>query len=57
MKYTVPNWHQSLIAKAVDLDPKGVSVGHEDDTCIVFLQYMPRQEIVVEKSTGDYRVR
>ena len=57
MKYTVPNWYQSLIAKSVGLDPKSVSVGHEDDTRIVFLQYMPRQEIVVEKRTGEYRIR
>lgn len=57
MKYTVPNWYQSLIAQSVNLDPKGVSVGHEDDARITFLQYKPRREIVVDKRTGEYRIR
>lgn len=56
MKYYVPNWYQELIAKSVNLDPKGVSVGHEDDTRITFLQYMPRQEIIVDKRTGEYSI-
>lgn len=56
VKYTVPNWYQSLIARAAGLDPNGVSVGHEDDTRIKFLQYQPRAEIVVEKTTGEVRI-
>lgn len=55
MKYTVPNWYQSLIARAAGLEPNGVSVGHEDDTSITFLQYMPHAEIVVDKVTGKVR--
>lgn len=53
MKYTVPNWYQSLIARAAGLEPKDVSVGHEDDTRITFLQYQPHKEIIVEKATGE----
>lgn len=55
MKNTVPNWHQSLIARQVGLDPEGVAVRYEDDTRIIFLPYKTREEIMVEKSTGEVR--
>ena len=55
MKNTVPNWHQSLIARQVGLDPEGVAVRYEDDTRIIFLPYKTREEIMVEKSTGKVR--
>lgn len=52
-KYTVPNWAQALMASAAGLDPNKVAVSHEDDTYISFLQYMPRREFTVRKSTGE----
>ena len=55
MKHTVPNWHQALIARQVGLDPEGVAVRYEDDTRIVFLPYKTREEVMVEKSTGEVR--
>lgn len=55
MKFTVPNWHQSLIAKHAGLDPRSVAVRFEDDARIVFLQYDPRQEVTVNKTTGEVR--
>ena len=57
MKYTVPNWYQSLIARQVGLDPADVAVGYEDDARITFLQYKTRKEIVVEKKTGEFHAR
>ena len=53
MKFTVPNWNQALIARHVGLDPKTVAVRFEDDTRIVFLLYDTRQEVAVNKSTGE----
>ena len=55
MKFTVPNWHQSLIAMHAGLDPNCVAVRFEDDARIVFLQYDPRQEVTVNKTTGEVR--
>lgn len=51
-KFTVPNWSQSILAKAVGLDPKNVSVEHENEQCIVFLQYMPHRTVTVGKIDG-----
>ena len=51
-KFSVPNWGQAVIARAVGLDPKNVSVEHDDDRCIVFLQYMPHRTVTVEKIDG-----
>lgn len=53
MKYTVPNWFQSLIAKAIGLDPKGIAVRSDDDRSIVFLEHKPHREILVSKITGE----
>ena len=51
-KHSVPNWAQSLIAKAVGLDPDKVVVEHEDDRHISFLQFQPRKTILVGKTSG-----
>jgi hypothetical protein len=51
-KFTVPNWGQTVIARALNLDPKNVAVEQEDDRHITFLQYMPRVQIMVCKATG-----
>ena len=51
-KYTVPNWAQEIIARAVGLDPSNVAVGHENDRYITFLQYMPHKEFLVCKQDG-----
>lgn len=51
-KYTPPNWNQKLIAQAVGLDPKNVTVAHEDDRNISFLQYTPRKFVLVCKVDG-----
>ena len=53
MKYTVPNWAQSHLAKAVGLDPEKVAVEMENETMIVFLQYMPHKHILVSKKDGS----
>ncbi len=53
MSCTVPNWAQSLIARAAGLDPEKLAVRHENERHIVFLQYMPRQEILVCKVDGE----
>lgn len=53
MSYTVPNWAQSQMAKAAGLDPAGVGVELENDTSIVFLQYLPRKRILVSKADGS----
>lgn len=53
MSFTVPNWAQALIAKAAGLDPDKVAVRHENDRHIVFLQHMPRREILVNKVDGN----
>lgn len=50
---TVPNWAQAQIARAVGLDPGGIVVRHEDEGNIVFLQFSPRQEVLVCKKTGN----
>ena len=55
MKFTVPNWHQSLMARHAGLDPEGVAVRHEDDARIVFMPYDTRQEVTVDKTTGEVR--
>ena len=51
-KFTVPNWGQAVIARAINLDPKNVTVAHENDRLITFLQFMPREEIIVCKIDG-----
>ena len=53
MKYTVPNLFQSLIEKAIGLDPKGIAVRSDDDRSIVFLEHKPHREILVSKITGE----
>ena len=52
VKFTVPNWVQAQIAKAINLDPDNVVVRNEDDQSIYFLQYKPRKEFLVNKATG-----
>lgn len=49
----VPNWAQRQLAIAAGLDPEKICVRNEDDRNIVFLQYMPRQEILVCKVDGE----
>ena len=51
-KFTVPNWGQALIAKAVGLDPSNVAVEHEDDRTITFVQYQPHRSVLVGKIDG-----
>ena len=51
--FTVPNWAQSALARACRLDPGSVVVRHEDSGSIVFLQFDPRKEILVDKKTGN----
>ena len=51
-KYTVPNWGQKAIARALDLDPNNIAVEHEDDRLIAFVQYSPREQILVSKADG-----
>ena len=51
--FTVPNWAQSALARACRLDPSSIVVRHEDSGSIVFLQFEPRQEILVDKKTGN----
>lgn len=55
MSYTVPNWAQALIARAAGLDPEKVMVRTDNDRHIVFLQHMPRVEIMVNKVSGEKR--
>lgn len=54
-RFPVPNWAQALIAMAVGLDPNNIAVRLDDDSRIVFLQYMPRAEYCVDKKTGTIR--
>lgn len=56
VKFTVPNWSQAVIAAAAGLDPKKVVVRHEDDRHITFLQHMPRQGFLVNKTTGNIQM-
>ena len=51
-KFTVPNWGQALIARAVGLDPANVAVEHEDDRNISFVQYLPHKSFLVCKVDG-----
>ena len=53
MAYTVPNWHQSLIALNVGLIPDQVAVSHESEFNIKFLHYKSRPEFLVDKRTGE----
>ena len=55
-KFTVPNWYQELITRAVNLDPDGVSVRMEDDSKIVLLEHRTRKEYIVIKATGKVTV-
>lgn len=52
VKFTVPNWCQELIAKAVGLDPEGTVVRQEDDSSIVLLEHKTRKEYIINKITG-----
>ena len=52
-KFTVPNWCQELIARAVDLDPRGIAVRTEDEKSIVLLEHKTRKEYIVNKTTGQ----
>ena len=51
-KFAVPNWCQELIARAVNLDPDGISVRMEDDSKIVLLEHRTRKEYIINKTTG-----
>ena len=57
-RITVPNWNQSLIAQAVGLEPKSVSVRLDDDQSICFIDHKsrPRRELIVDKTTGEVTV-
>ena len=57
-RITVPNWNQELIAKAVGLEPKSVSVRVDDDQTICFIDHKsrPRRELIVNKATGEVTV-
>ena len=50
--FSVPNWAQALIARNAGLNPDKVAVRHEDDRNIAFLQYDPRQDVLVCKVDG-----
>lgn len=52
-KFTVPNWSQAQLALAVNLEPKKIAVRNESDRSICFLQYDPRKEFLVDKTTGE----
>ena len=52
-RFSVPNWMLSMVAKAIGLDPKEVTVRMEDDTRIVFLVHKTRKELCVNKTTGN----
>ena len=56
-KFTVPNWSQSVLAREVGLNPKNVSVEHEDDRTISFVQYHPHCSVLVGKIDGTTIVR
>lgn len=51
-KHSVPNWGQSVLARAVGLEPANVAVSHEDDRNISYIQYQPYMEITVGKADG-----
>ena len=57
-RISVPDWNQSLIAKAVGLEPKSVSVRADDDRSICFIDHKsrPRREVIVDKATGEVTV-
>ena len=57
-RISVPDWNQSLIAKAVGLEPKSVSVRVDDDRSICFIDHKskPRRELIVDKTTGKVTV-
>ena len=52
VRFSVPNWGQTVIAKAARLDPDGVVVRAEDESRIVFLENKSRKEYIVNKITG-----
>lgn len=52
MKFTVPNWAQALIVRAINLDANGISVRLEDDRIIVLLEHKTGVEYIVNKATG-----
>ena len=52
MRFSIPNWGQAAIAKAVLLDPKEVVVRSENEGSIVFLELSSRREYIVNKITG-----
>lgn len=51
-RFTVPNWGQELIARAVNLDPDGLSVQYENEDLICFLEHKTRKTYQVNKTTG-----
>ena len=57
-KITAPDWNQSLIAKAVGLEPKSVSVRVDDDQSICFIDHKsrPRREVIVNKASGEVTI-
>ena len=53
LSYLVPNWAQKQLAVAAGLDPTNVAVEMENECQIVFLQYLPRQRVMVSKADGS----
>ena len=53
VKYSVPNWCQQLIVKAVGLDPRGVAVKLDGEDFVVILEHKTRKEYLINKSTGN----
>lgn len=53
VRFSAPNWGQTVIAKAARLDPDGVVVRSEDENRIVFLENKTRKEYIVNKITGS----
>lgn len=51
-KFTVPDWGQSVIAAAARLDPKELSVCHENDVSIVFLEHKTGKRYLISKKNG-----
>ena len=56
MRFSIPNWGQAAIAKAVLLDPKEVVVRMENDVSICFLELRTRKEYIVNKNTGKVTI-
>ena len=55
-RFAEPNWAQKVIADAAGLIGSTVAVRLEDETKILFLKNSTRDEILVNKKTGEVMV-